>query len=303
MELVPALPVTDAVLRIFPVHAGLLDTEARALVNHVLAAVSEGDGGRGAGDGRSGWVLVAAAAGRAAGYRTQGAGGALEIDHDGVGESALSLATRGGGGMGGHDGAEPEPALVAMRFADTGLPGGGPGLELSCVGGQVPPRMPPPTLHPLLQHLLVQMLHSHASGSDLCLVGGRGEGKSFVARLFAAALGYAPAETLFLFEDMTARDLLQRRTTTSAGDTAWLPTPLTTAVATGRLCILDGLDRLSGGTLSVLLQLTQERELTMFDGSRFVSADRYARMRRQLGLTPEEVPYQPTHSTTINNWA
>jgi MoxR-like ATPase len=40
-------------------------------------------------------------------------------------------------------------------------------------------------------------------------MGAKGSGKSFTARVFARALGYMPFETLFVFKDMTARDLLQ----------------------------------------------------------------------------------------------
>ena len=46
------------------------------------------------------------------------------------------------------------------------------------------------------------------TGKDLCLIGERGAGKSFVARHFARATGYAPVETVFIYSDMTARDLL-----------------------------------------------------------------------------------------------
>ena len=46
-----------------------------------------------------------------------------------------------------------------------------------------------------------------------CLVGGKGVGKTAVARSVAPALGYGRSRTrqLFCFKDMSARDLLQRR--------------------------------------------------------------------------------------------
>ena len=37
----------------------------------------------------------------------------------------------------------------------------------------------------------------------------------------------APMETLFVYQDMTARDLLQRRATDEFGATTWTDTPLT----------------------------------------------------------------------------
>lgn len=50
-------------------------------------------------------------------------------------------------------------------------------------------------------------------------LGPRGEGKSTIARAIAESLDYSPLETIFLYADMTARDLLQRRTTGPTGDT------------------------------------------------------------------------------------
>jgi hypothetical protein len=84
-------------------------------------------------------------------------------------------------------------------------------------------------------HLLSLMLQSHAAGRDMCLIGKAGAGKSFMSRLFARALGYAPVQTLFIYQDMTARDLLQRRATDEFGGTTWTPTPLTVAMMEGRM--------------------------------------------------------------------
>ena len=125
---------------------------------------------------------------------------------------------------------------------------------------------------------------------DLCIIGGRGEGKTFIARAFAQAgatiivhpvpvslkcynptaqaLGYQRVETLFLFKDMSARDLLQRRTTTPDGSTAWVDTPLLTALSEGRLCILDGLDRLSAGAITALGRIVQELATTLLSPPR-----------------------------------
>jgi MoxR-like ATPase len=49
----------------------------------------------------------------------------------------------------------------------------------------------------------------------------------WAVRQFAHRLGYR-TETIHMYRDMTARDLLQRRTTTDAGDTKWELTPLVT---------------------------------------------------------------------------
>jgi hypothetical protein len=156
----------------------------------------------------------------------------------------------------------------------------GPEVALPAPGGTVQP-----------EHfdLLSSMLQSHATGRDLCLMGKAGTGKSFMARLFARALGYAPMETLFIYQDMTARDLLQRRSTDEFGATTWTPSPLTTAMARGNLVVLDGVHRLPVGTLSAILRLINERELAMFDGSSFVCPERYAEMQSRLGLSEAEL--------------
>ena len=54
---------------------------------------------------------------------------------------------------------------------------------------------------------------SHGVGRDLCIVGERGGGKSTVAKMLAHRLGYSTNEmrTIYLFRDMTSRDLLQQR--------------------------------------------------------------------------------------------
>jgi MoxR-like ATPase len=141
-----------------------------------------------------------------------------------------------------------------------------------------------------LQRLaLASLLRLHALGRDICLVGARGEGKSYLAGLFARALGYAPVETLSLYTDMSARDLLQRRSTSAAGETIWLDSPLVTALRRGRLCVLDGLHRLAPGTVSALARLLEDRELTLFDQTRLLRFDRYAALRSRLNLTDAEL--------------
>ena len=110
-----------------------------------------------------------------------------------------------------------------------------------------------------------------------------------MSRLFARALGYAPVQTLFIYQDMTARDLLQRRSTDEFGATTWIPTPLTVAMQEGRLAVLDGVHRLPVGTISALLRLLDEREITLFDGTSFVCPARYAEMQERLGYTDAEL--------------
>lgn len=51
---------------------------------------------------------------------------------------------------------------------------------------------------------------------------------------------------------MTARDLIQQRTTLENGDTVWKNSPLVMAVLEGKIALLDGLHRVHPSTLSVL---------------------------------------------------
>jgi hypothetical protein len=57
-----------------------------------------------------------------------------------------------------------------------------------------------------LEGLLVErMLQSHVCDRDMCVIGGRGQGKTFTARKFAAAAGYSRVETLHLYVVCFAR--------------------------------------------------------------------------------------------------
>ena len=105
----------------------------------------------------------------------------------------------------------------------------------------------------------------------------------------AESLGCVPTETIFLYADMTARDLLQRRTTGPRGETLWQATPLVAALSLGRLLVLDGLHRLPPGTCSILLRLLEDGEVTLFDGTRFVSEANYDRLQLQLHLSTGEL--------------
>ena len=180
------------------------------------------------------------------------------------------------------------PSGVGLEFLDFF----GESVQCSASGGSSTELSLPQESSTLQEHhwtLLTTMLQSHCAGKDLCLIGEKGSGKSFMARQFALALGYAPVETLFIYADMTSRDLLQRRTTGEAKETLWQPTPLAIALRTGRLAILDGVHRLPPGTISALLRLIEDREITLFDGSRYVRPSRYLEMQQRLGLSETEL--------------
>jgi len=135
--------------------------------------------------------------------------------------------------------------------------------------------------------LISDLVLSHSLG-DICLVGPRGCGKTAVVRQLSDLLGYQ-TETIQLYADMTARDLLQQRTTTETGDTVWRTSPLVEAAVQGRMAVLDGLHRVHRGTLAVLHRLVHDRELQLYDGTRLLGTDKYQELRSSLGLSEEEM--------------
>ncbi|KAL8189776.1 UNVERIFIED_CONTAM: von Willebrand factor A domain-containing protein 8 [Gekko kuhli] len=161
---------------------------------------------------------------------------------------------------------------------------------------QVPAGAEPATLHsgpgdfirtPSHEQLLAEMMLSHMV-KDICLIGTKGCGKTVVAKEFSAALGYS-VESFMLYQDMTARDLLQQRYTLPNGDTSWRPSPLITAALEGKLVILDGIHRVNPGTLAVLQRLIHDREITLYDGTILLRQDRYEKVKEELQLSDENL--------------
>ncbi|XP_038166654.1 von Willebrand factor A domain-containing protein 8 isoform X3 [Arvicola amphibius] len=140
---------------------------------------------------------------------------------------------------------------------------------------------------PSHKQLLAEMMQSHMV-KDICLIGGKGCGKTVIAKNFADILGYN-IEPIMLYQDMTARDLLQQRYTLPNGDTAWRSSPLVNAAREGKLVLLDGIHRVNAGTLAVLQRLIHDRELSLYDGSRLLREDRYLSLKQGLQLTDEQL--------------
>lgn len=99
-------------------------------------------------------------------------------------------------------------------------------------------------------HLLSEIMQSYAVG-DICLIGGRGSGKSLLIAEIARSLNQS-IEPMVLYQDMTARDFVQQRTTTPTGDTIWRDSPLIRAAKNGSIAVLDGIHRIHSSTISVL---------------------------------------------------
>lgn len=98
--------------------------------------------------------------------------------------------------------------------------------------------------------MLAEIIQSYACG-DVCLIGAKGSGKSILVTQIAQLLNQH-IEPMVLYQDMTARDFVQQRTTTPTGDTVWRDSPLIRAAKNGSIAILDGIHRIHSSTISVL---------------------------------------------------
>ncbi|GES99877.1 von Willebrand factor A domain-containing protein 8 [Rhizophagus clarus] len=137
------------------------------------------------------------------------------------------------------------------------------------------------------RNMFNSMLIAHSVG-DFCVLGGKGVGKSALIRHFAINLGYT-IEYIPLYKDMSARDLLQRRSTTFAGDTVWENSSLVKAALSGSLAVMDGIDTLSFGTIVTLQRLVKEREISLPDGTQLIHPTRYQKLRQDHGLTKKQL--------------
>lgn len=134
--------------------------------------------------------------------------------------------------------------------------------------------------------LIAELCLSH-SVHDICIIGPRGCGKSVAVERLAQILGYE-LEPIMLYQDMTARDLLQQRTTLANGDTVWRQSPLVVAALEGKMAVLDGVHRIHRGTLAVLHRLVHDRELQLYDGTRLMGSERYEEARQLCGGLSEK---------------
>ncbi|KAI9217524.1 AAA domain-containing protein [Blastocladiella britannica] len=124
---------------------------------------------------------------------------------------------------------------------------------------------------------LAKLHAAHAADLDVTVVGAKGGGKSHLVRHFVAQLS-AASLIVPIYRDMSARDLLQRRVTSSRGDTLWEDAPLVEAMRDGRVAILDGVDALAPGSLGTLERLITNRSAVLPDGTSLVSATHFDRL-------------------------
>jgi nicotinamide riboside kinase len=154
------------------------------------------------------------------------------------------------------------------------------------------------------QNRLIEEMLQSESVADFCLVGPKGCGKSILVQQLADILG-KQTENIVLYQDMTARDLIQQRTTLDNGDTTWKLSPLVEAALEGKIAVLDGINRIHPSTLSVLhrykhligrsgtdrrcFRLVQDRELQLHDGQRLMSTERYQFLKNNFNLSDDQL--------------
>ncbi|RNF05748.1 putative heat shock protein HslVU, ATPase subunit HslU [Trypanosoma rangeli] len=163
--------------------------------------------------------------------------------------------------------------------------------EEAAKGIVVAERCPTPrsVFTPAHYHVLQSMLQLHIAGQHILLLGPNGCGKTTILREFANLVGYR-TETMYLYADMTNKDLFQRRTTdSSAGDTLWENSPLVEAALSGHIAVLDGIDKLPSGMLSSLQQLLVDGSMSLYDGTLLRSQREYEILKRELMATDEEM--------------
>ena len=149
-------------------------------------------------------------------------------------------------------------------------------------------------LLPEQRETVTGMLMDHATDTDMCVLGGPGSGKTTIVRAFAAILGYV-ISTVHLFQDMTSRDILQRRGTDIAGNTRWDNTTVIRAAVLGELAVLDGTHRIPPDVLAIIQRLCLDRDIELFDGTRLLRWDRYDAICTKTGLSEDEMAARQTY--------
>lgn len=89
------------------------------------------------------------------------------------------------------------------------------------------------------QNLLADRIQSIVVG-HVCLISHKGCGKSLLANELCGLLNQQ-VETMVLYQDMTDRDLIQKRTTKLNGDTVWQDSSLLQAALRGHVIALDSI--------------------------------------------------------------
>jgi AAA domain (dynein-related subfamily) len=232
LQAFPASSTADAVATVYPVlrpdwqGSAMFASETLKAVRSVAARVLSSSATANTIDG-------ATTSGTAAGDTAVSSSGYVaDVQHNGLDSITAAAPTAGAQP---HDSTcelvfRPTATATTAAVADTRL--------MLAVRRAVPaPLQEPYSSTPELEHTAAAVLQSLAQHRPVCLLGGRGGGKSAMVRHLAARCGGQSVASLVLYRDMTARDLLARRVVGADGATQWVLSPLTQAAVQGR-CVL-----------------------------------------------------------------
>jgi MoxR-like ATPase len=141
-----------------------------------------------------------------------------------------------------------------------------------------------------IRQLISDIKEDWQLGHDICIIGDTGGGKTaFITHLLSSikregipltdttivsscdstttttttSMIHEEVESMFLYQDMSARDLLEYRSTDARGNTTWHPSSLVRAAIEGKVLVLDGIDRLASDALCILAPLIQDRRVAL----------------------------------------
>lgn len=121
---------------------------------------------------------------------------------------------------------------------------------------------------------IISLLEDLLCGYHVCLIGGQGCGKTQLLNQLAKNLK-AKLITLQLYKDINSKDLIQRRSTDSDGNTIWVNSPIVDAAIHGHFVVLDNIHYIGHGTLAIIQQLLFDGTLNLFDGGKLVTEETF----------------------------
>jgi len=130
------------------------------------------------------------------------------------------------------------------------------------------------------------MLQKHNLDQDIFLIGSPGKFRKSLALSFCELLNLE-AEVVTLSRDVTESDLKQRREIRQ-GNLVFEAMPPLSAALEGKVLILDGIEKAERNVLPVLNNLLENREMTLLDGRRLVSAKYFDDVTKQMKISPKE---------------
>jgi MoxR-like ATPase len=192
---------------------------------------------------------------------------AFPYRHMALDESTVAAIDSGLRWLGMADDSKSDDSVISPKLLriEAGEAVASDGSRLAVAGGET-------FLETSFEAPLFAALTDVTNGYPILITGERGWGKSHLAQRIIQMSGRNNSTLIQLFEDFSARDLLQRRSTNLNGDTVWIDSEIICAAKEGKIIVLDGVDSLRAGVLFSLKRLIQDGEIELPDGSLLISA-------------------------------